>query len=173
MKIQRSLQLHRLDRRSLLGLAGRSLAAASLDPWGITGGSAAGVPLRADHNQAAGYGDLVTNPTGRLALSAGFQYVELSARGGTLNNGEAVPSWHGGMAAFAGLNGATILVRNHEVGYGEDETLGIVSVKGTNLYDAEGVGGTTAIVVGPSRTELDSYVTSSGTFDNCAGGATP
>ena len=33
--------------------------------------------------------------------------------------------------------------------------------------------GTTAVVVGPNRKEIDAYVTNAGTRTNCAGGATP
>ena len=43
-----------------------------------------------------------------------------------------------------------------------------------NPYDPSSPGGTTAIVVdNDSRRELRDYVTSSGTLNNCAGGATP
>jgi secreted PhoX family phosphatase len=48
-----------------------------------------------------------------LALAPGFQSRERSA------TGAAVPSWHDGMAAFAGPRGSTILVGNHEIGHVE------------------------------------------------------
>ena len=55
--------------------------------------------LTADFEQA-GFGPLLTDPKGRLALPAGFQYRELSPLGGALANGDPVPGWHDGMAAF-------------------------------------------------------------------------
>ena len=45
---------------------------------------------------------------------------------------------------------------------------------GANPYDPAAPGGTTGIVVNlDDRTEISDYVTSSGTLNNCAGGATP
>jgi uncharacterized protein len=68
-----------------------------------------------------------------------------------------------------GPGNTTVLVRNHELG----TTGGKPKVIGANPYTAAPAGGTTAIVVGPNRKELDSYVTNVGTWVNCAGGATP
>ena len=73
------------------------------------------------------------------------------------------------MAAFAGPGNTTVLVRNHELGTtGSDP-----KVIGSNPYTAAPAGGTTAVVVGPNRKELDSYVTNAGAWTNCAGGGTP
>ena len=61
-----------------------------------------------------------------------------------------------------------MLVRNHEQRTGEPNP-----VPPVNPYDPSSPGGTTAIVVdNDSRRELRDYVTSSGTLNNCAGGAT-
>ena len=171
MHVQEELQRRRLGRRRLLGLAGGTVAATMFGPWGLTGVSVA--RAASSLNQAAGFGPLVPDPKGRLALPAGFQYVELSPEGGKLSNGETVPSWHDGMAAFAGPNGATILVRNHEIVQEPNDDPRILPVIGKGGYSSDVFGGTTAIVVGPNREELQSFVTSSGTVNNCAGGATP
>jgi uncharacterized protein len=74
------------------------------------------------------------------------------------------------MAAFRGLSsGTTVLVRNHEQRDGDSNPL-----VGANPYDPEAPGGTTGIVVNlEDRTEISDYITSSGTLNNCAGGATP
>jgi len=134
-------------------------------------GAAANAAWR--QNQAAGFGPLAPDPKGRLMLPAGFQYREFAIEGQPLGSGGVVPGRHAGMAACAGPRGTVILVRNHELAFegADDPTANPVQPK--NPYSAEQWGGTTASVVGPDRTELDSFVTSSGTAVNCAGGATP
>src|SRR5262245_39605723 len=115
MGIQETLLDRRLGRRRLLSIAGGTAAATVLGPWGLTGAAAARFRALPNLNQAAGFGELVADPKGRLALPSGFQYRELSPEGGKLTNGAIVPSYHDGMAAFAGPRGTTILVRNHEI----------------------------------------------------------
>jgi secreted PhoX family phosphatase len=171
MHIQDEVQRRRLGRRRLLGLAGGTVAATMFGPWGLTG--VASARALSSPNQEAGFGALVPDPLGRLALPVGFQYVELSPEGGKLSNGETVPSWHDGMAAFAGPNGTTILVRNHEITQEPNDDPRVLPVMGKGGYSSDVFGGTTAIIVGPDRAELQSFVTSSGTASNCAGGATP
>lgn len=173
MRIQEEVQRRRLGRRRLLGLAGGTVAATMLGPWGFSGSSIVRARSLPNYNQHAGFGELVPDPKGRLALPPGFQYRELSPEGGKLSNGAIVPSWHDGMAAFAGPNGTTILVRNHEITTEPSDDARVFGVPQTNPYATDVYGGTTAIVVGADRTELQSFVTSSGTVSNCAGGATP
>jgi uncharacterized protein len=122
-------------------------------------------------------GDPVPDPGGLLDLSHGFQYRVLSPEGAgapTMRNGATsgipVPGDHDGMAAYAGPGNTTVLVRNHEL---TPAGGGGPPVVGTNPYNPAAPGGTTAIVVGPNRKELDAYVTNAGTRTNCAGGATP
>jgi secreted PhoX family phosphatase len=144
---------------------------------GLTGGAAATLallgPSRAFASASEGpFGELVPDPGGLLDLPHGFQYRVLSTEGSpTMRNGAVegipVPGSHDGMAAFAGPGNTTVLVRNHEQAGSAGPP-----VVGTNPYTAE-PGGTTAIVVGPNREELDAFVTSAGTQTNCAGGATP
>jgi secreted PhoX family phosphatase len=154
-----------LSRRRFLGASGGAVAAlAFLGPSRAFAASAAGP-----------FGDLTPDPGGLLDLPAGFQYRVLSAEGApTMRNkattGMPVPGDHDGMAAFQGPGNTTVLVRNHELAPGDG---GGPPVIGTNPYDPTQTGGTTAVVVGPNRKELDSYVTSAGTVVNCAGGATP
>lgn len=60
-------------------------------------------------------------------------------------------------------------MRNHELNQNEGSP-----VVGSNPYDGDETGGTTGILVNlEDRTEIRDYVTSSGTRNNCAGGATP
>jgi secreted PhoX family phosphatase len=144
---------------------------------GVSGGAAATLALLGPTRAFAGpndgpFGDLVPDPGGMLDLPHGFQYRVLSPEGATLRNrttsGIPVPGDFDGMAAFAGPGNTTVLVRNHEIQINDGPP-----VVGVNPYDATDWGGTTAVVVGPNRNEVDAYVTSSGTRTNCAGGATP
>lgn len=113
--------------------------------------------------RSAGYGELVEDPNGLLDLPRGFQYRTFSEEGSKLSSGGEVPGAHDGMAAYQGPGNSTVLVRNHEGG----------DVDGSNPYLSSGNGGTTAILVDPSRREVRDYVTSSGTVRNCSGGPTP
>jgi len=129
---------------------------------------------------APGYGPLKHDPAGLLDLPEGFQYKALStALLGSdndqrftqrLSNGELVPARHDGMAAFAGLAGITVLVRNHEL---EPDHKPVVDPGGKRRYDRLGTGGTTTLWVDGDRTLVRSFPSLSGTFRNCAGGPTP
>ena len=150
----------RVSRRTFLGLGGMSAAALVLSSKGVLsqpGGS-------------AGYGELVPDPGGLIDLPKGFQYRVISEEGTALTSGGTVPGDHDGMAAFPGpSSGTAVLVRNHEQRVGDPNPL-----IGINPYDSAAPGGTTGIVVNlEDRTEVSDYVTSSGTLNNCAGGATP
>jgi secreted PhoX family phosphatase len=72
------------------------------------------------------------------------------------------------MAAFRGPGGTTVVIRNHELNSGEGG-----EVPGRHPFDPAQPGGTIALEVGPDRRLVRQYVTSSGSRDNCAGGATP
>lgn len=132
--------------------------------------------------RAPGYGPLVRDPAGRLDLPAGFRYALFStgvldadlaterAYAQTLSNGDPVPPEHDGMAAFAGPNGQTVLVRNHELDPGDGPA---VDPARERPYDAKGPGGTTTLWVDARRRLVKSFASLSGTLRNCAGGATP
>jgi secreted PhoX family phosphatase len=142
------------------GLSAAALLLGSREAFTMTSGS-------------AGYGDLVPDRGGLIDLPRGFQYRVISEQGTTLSNGAPVPGDHDGMAAFRGSGDTTILVRNHEL-RPSDMATGDAPVPGGNPHDPAAPGGTTAIVVNnEDRKEIKDYVTSSGTLNNCAGGATP
>jgi len=118
----------------------------------------------------------VKDPGGLIDLPRGFRYrvvqnVEDRLRSGRAR-GAAVPGDFDGMVALRGpRRNSVTLVRNHELIAGRDT--GKAPVPAIRPYDPSEVGGTTALVVGPDGKLLDSYVTSSGTSNNCAGGGTP
>jgi uncharacterized protein len=146
----------RLSRRAFIGLGGMGAAALLLN----TGKASA----------QAGYGDLVPDPGGVIDLPQDFQYRIISPEGSQLSNGGGtVPGDPDGMAAFRGPSkGTTLLVRNHE-----QNSTDANPVPQKNPYPPAGPGGTTGVLVGSNRKEISDFVTSSGTINNCAGGATP
>ena len=150
----------RVSRRAFLGLGGMSAAALMLGTEGAL----------SQTSGSAGYGALVPDPGGLIDLPRGFQYRIFSEEGSPLSSGGVVPGDHDGMAAFQGPSrGTAVLVRNHEQRVGDPNPL-----IGANPYDPAAPGGTTGIVVNlEDRTEISDYITSSGTLNNCAGGATP
>jgi secreted PhoX family phosphatase len=150
----------RVSRRAFLGAGGLGAAGLLLGSRGVL----------AQEEDAAGFGKLRPDPGGMLDLPRGFQYRVISREGSRLSNGAPVPGDHDGMAAFRGpQRGTTVLVRNHEQRVGDPNP-----VVGENPYDPASPGGTTAVVVdNDSRGVVRSYVSSSGTLNNCAGGATP
>ena len=115
-------------------------------------------------------GSLIPDPKGILDLPAGFQYRVLSRVGETMDDGHVVPNQHDGMGAFAGNNGQTILVRNHEV-----SPLNAINNLTANVpqYDYSCPGGTTTLIVDSDRRLVRHYLSLAGTNRNCAGGTTP
>ncbi len=150
----------RVSRRAFLGLGGMGAAALMFGAKGMAEPT----------DDIVGYGPLVRDPGGIVDLPKGFQYRIISAEGSQLTGGGTVPGDHDGMAAFQGTQeGTTVLVRNHELIPSEGP-----AVEGTNPYDPTQPGGTVGIVVdNRTRRKVRDFVTSSGTQNNCAGGATP
>ncbi len=156
-----------LDRRALL----RRTAAAGL---GIAfAGSIeaiAGTAANAATRSATGYGPLVADPAGLLALPKGFSYTIVAKAGETLlDSGEVTPDDADGTASFARAGGFT-LVNNHEIG--ESEPHGVPPLTGLT-YDPGARGGTTNIDVTSAGERVREYVSVAGTHNNCAGGLTP
>ncbi len=119
----------------------------------------------------AGYGRLIEDSGGLIDLPRGFRYRVVQNVEDRLSNGAPVPGDFDGMVAIDGPRNSTVLVRNHELR--PNDTATKAPVVGTNPYDPAAPGGTTALVVGPNRKLDSSYVSSSGTLNNCAGGGTP
>jgi secreted PhoX family phosphatase len=117
-----------------------------------------------------GFGKLVADKHKILDLPPGFQYQIISKTGEKMSDGTLVPANLDGMAAFAGKNGNTILIRNHEVNLGQ--TPAIVAPK-AKQYDTLTGGGTTTLILDSNNKLIKQYVSLAGTSRNCAGGATP
>jgi len=166
-----------LSRRSFLSLAtaGGSLAA-------VRTLTRAGRLARAGSD--AGFGPLQDDPAGILRLPRGFTYKVLSRTGDTMSDGLLVPGAPDGMAAFAGGDGRTVLVRNHELTVLVQGAFGAEHEKLTpqlrrRLYDGgrgelPALGGTTTLVFDTATQTLErQFLSLAGTLRNCAGGPTP
>ncbi|MFD5412153.1 alkaline phosphatase PhoX [Streptomyces nojiriensis] len=120
-----------------------------------------------------GYGPLVPDPAGLLALPAGFTYRVITHSGVTkLDSGETTPSNHDGTAAFEGHRGVTLLVNNHELKGKRENWAHPVPLTEGLVYDPAAAGGCTVVEVRRGG-EVAEWVGIAGTSTNCAGGATP
>jgi secreted PhoX family phosphatase len=133
-----------------------------------------------------GYGPLLPDPNGLLDLPRGFSYQRISEHGQRMDDGLFVPAYHDGMGTFAGPDGTTILVRNHEVGshepplgpFGKSNEL-LDRVDRSKIFDRGAadrpmLGGTTTLVYDTrQRRLLKHFLSLTGTCRNCAGGVTP
>ena len=175
----------RLSRRRFMHVAGATGAAAALSPLASFyshvaqgkshfgagfGALTPSLPVNAQELTHTVVGDLSNEPI--LALPNGFNYRVLSMTGDVMSDGSRVPAGHDGMAAFAGPRGATLLVRNHEIGTSVQADYAY-PVAGGPRYSIGAHGGTTTIVVGRNREVRRHFVSLAGTHTNCAGGPTP
>lgn len=140
--------------------------------------------LAAESSADVGYGELVADPQGLLDLPRGFAYRVISRTGDAMDDGLLVSGAPDGMAAFAGPEGLTILVRNHETLPGQEGPFGagyerLTDALKPRLYDdgggtTPGVGGTTTVVYDTrSQQVVRQFQSLAGTERNCAGGPTP
>ncbi|MEE1941589.1 alkaline phosphatase PhoX [Streptomyces sp. TRM 70361] len=121
-----------------------------------------------------GYGPLLPDPAGLLALPAGFSYRVLTHCGVTrLESGEHTPAGHDGTAAFDGPRGRVLLVNNHELKGPRSDWEHPVPLAEGLVYDPAAAGGCTVVEVSPHGEKLAEWVGIAGTSTNCAGGVTP
>ncbi|MGW7577109.1 alkaline phosphatase PhoX [Streptomyces sp. NPDC054765] len=121
-----------------------------------------------------GYGPLVPDPDGILALPAGFSYRIITRTGVTkLDSGESTPSHHDGTGTFAGHRGTTLLVNNHELKGPRADWPHPVPLAEGLVYDPAASGGCTVVEVAKDGTPVGEWVAIAGTSTNCAGGTTP
>lgn len=133
------------------------------------------------------FGPLLPDPDGILALPEGFSYRIVSRAGERMDDGFLVPARHDGMATFPGPDGTTLLIRNHEVDWGDPPSSGpfgsdnalLRRLDPARVYDAgaagtPALGGTTTLLYDTLEQELVGHRLSLvGTVRNCAGGPTP
>ncbi|KUJ68931.1 Tat pathway signal sequence domain protein [Streptomyces albus subsp. albus] len=131
-------------------------------------------PQAAEHGRGLGYGPLIPDPEGLLALPAGFSYRVITHSGvTTLESGESTPSNHDGTATFEGRRGATLLVNNHELKGPRSKWEHPVPLTEGLVYDPAAAGGCTVVEVSKHGDHVAEWVGIAGTSTNCAGGRTP
>ena len=121
----------------------------------------------------SGYGPLLPDPNGLLALPKGFSYKVVAQTGVTpVRGGGVFPSDPDGMAVFRwrGSGGGSILICNHEIGGAEQVRVPAVE---RLTYDENAWGGTSTILVNRDGDRVQCYTSVAGTDNNCAGGITP
>jgi len=157
-----------LNRRSFLGraaAAGMGIAIVGSVEAVAGSGSALAAPRSSE-----GYGDLVPDPRGILALPPGFSYRIVSETGVTVTtDGVPTASDPDANGVFRNGSGSTI-VNNHEIGGSERYP---VPVLAGLTYDEGARGGTSNIDVDAPGNRLREYTSVAGTHNNCAGGVTP
>ena len=143
-----------------------------------TAPGAIGVPGDSDQEDPAGdgsglgYGPLVDDPKGILALPAGFSYRVITRTGVTkLESGEPTPAKHDGTATFEGPRGVTLLVNNHEIKGPRAGVEHPVPLTDGLVYDPAAAGGCTVVEVDRDG-HVAEWVGIAGTSTNCAGGRT-
>ncbi len=155
-----------------VALAG-SVGALATAPNALASTETEGARDSADIHGGVGYGPLIPDPKGILALPAGFTYRILTHSGKTrLESGEFTPSNHDGTATFAGPRGTTLLVNNHELKGPRANWDHPVPLTEGLVYDPAASGGCTVVEVRPDG-RVAEWVGIAGTSTNCAGGSTP
>ncbi|MEV6618180.1 alkaline phosphatase PhoX [Streptomyces sp. NPDC051051] len=158
----------------VLASAPNALAATETANADTTGADTTGAGHRpAAHHGGVGYGPLLPDPDGILALPAGFDYRIITHSGKTkLESGEPTPSNHDGTATFDGPRGTTLLVNNHELKGPRANWKYPVPLTEGLVYDPAASGGCTVVEVRPGG-QVAEWVGIAGTSTNCAGGSTP
>ncbi|MGW8552996.1 alkaline phosphatase PhoX [Streptomyces tubercidicus] len=165
-------------RRSALTGAGVALAGSvgvlATAPGAIGEEAPDSGPDTAGDGHGIGYGPLIADPDGILALPAGFSYRIITRTGVTkLDSGESTPSNHDGTGTFEGHRGTTFLVNNHELKGPRADWPHPVPLADGLVYDPAASGGCTVVEVAKDGSPVGEWVGIAGTSTNCAGGTTP
>lgn len=127
-------------------------------------------PSNVGTRNAVGFGTLVSDPEGILALPEGFSYKLLALSGETATAEGVHPSDPDGIGVFDGPNGGSVLICNHE--NGGEEAFPVPAVEGLT-YDPGAKGGTSTLIVDADGNRVRQYTSVAGTNNNCAGGISP
>ena len=174
-----------MDRRRHLstsrGVARRDFLKATVaGAAGVTAGIGSAAPaLARDSSNGTASGSIGRSVAGglvvagpELALPPGFTYKTFGAFGSPMQDGFTTPPIPDGMGVFSDGAGLRI-VRNHELGDGNDVVRPSVVGDPSTAYDQRAPGCTTTLVLDSNADLIESFVSANGMDTNCAGGATP
>jgi secreted PhoX family phosphatase len=162
-----------VGRRSFvrMGVIGAAMGSATLMQTDRAVGAAA-MAGRVSSVKARGAGLVAAGP--ELALPPGFTYHTFGAFGSAMSDGFITPPIHDGMACFDMGNGRWRIVRNHELGEGNDIPAGTVIGDPRTAYDRKAPGGTVTLEIDAATGKLlKDWVSLNGTDTNCSGIPTP
>ncbi|HEX5018157.1 MAG TPA: alkaline phosphatase PhoX [Actinomycetes bacterium] len=162
-----------VDRRHFIrmGLLGTAVASAGV----MATSPAAGAAMLRDRVRTVRPRTASLTSTGsELALPGGFSYHTFGAFGSAMSDGFITPPIHDGMSCFDMGDGTLRLVRNHELGEGNDIGAGTVIGDPATAWDPKAPGGTVTIELDATTAEYQgSWISLNGTDTNCAGVHTP
>lgn len=162
-----------VDRRNFLrmGLLGTAVASAGVMAYSPEAGAAL-LKNSIRTSTPTGYGMSAAGE--ELALPAGFSYHSFGQFGSAMSDGFITPPIHDGMACFDAGDGTWRLVRNHELGEGNDIPAGTVIGEKSTAFDPKAPGGTVTLVVEAGTAAYQaSWISLNGTDTNCGGAPTP
>ncbi|MEX2101460.1 MAG: alkaline phosphatase PhoX [Actinomycetota bacterium] len=163
-----SISRRKFIRRGVIGAAMATTAV-------MTRNNAAGAEMLESivrtHGGTPGTGLVPAGP--ELALPPGFSYKTFGWFGSAMSDGFLTPPIHDGMGVFPGPNGNYRIVRNHELGEGNDVPAGTVIGDPATAYDRKSSGGTVTLEVTSDGELVDHFISLNGTNTNCAGAPTP
>ena len=130
------------------------------------------------------YGAPARDPDGIIDLPVGFAYKIVARVGDIMTDGLRVPALPEGMGAFAGPDGTTMVVCNHECLYFRDGAFGasgaaVSRIDPAKIYDrGDGIrpapgAATTFVWNTRTQTLVRHSLSLAGTLFNCGGGRTP
>ena len=162
-----------VDRRNFLrlGLLGTAVASAGVMAYSPEAGAAM---LKRSIRTSAPTRSGVSAAGAELALPGGFTYHSFGAFGSAMTDGYITPPIHDGMACFDTGNGTWRLVRNHELGEGNDIPAGTVIGEKSTAFDPKAPGGTVTLELEAGTAAYkSSWISLNGTDTNCGGAPTP
>jgi secreted PhoX family phosphatase len=155
-----------------MGVIGAAMGSVALMQTDRAAGAASMAGRLTSSAKARGVGLVKAGP--ELGLPPGFTYHTFGAFGSAMSDGFITPPIHDGMACFDMGNGRLRIVRNHELGEGNDIPAGTVIGNPRTAYDRKAPGGTVTLEIDANSAELIAdWVSLNGTDTNCAGIPTP